>query len=102
MTEHEYAEEFVILTDEDGNEYEFEIVDVIEVDGQRYAILCPADEDVMDEGYVVMRFALAEEDEEILIDIEDDAEWEKVVNFWEELLDEEMLFEEDEDPEDGR
>ncbi|HHW99397.1 MAG TPA: DUF1292 domain-containing protein [Firmicutes bacterium] len=96
MTEHEHAEEFVILTDEDGNEYEFEVVDVIEVDGNSYAILYPVDEESEDEGYVIMRFALDEEDEEILVDIEDDEEWEKVVSVWEELIEEEG-FEDDED-----
>ncbi|NLW17918.1 MAG: DUF1292 domain-containing protein [Firmicutes bacterium] len=97
MTEHEHAEEFVILIDEDGNEYEFEVVDVIEVDGNSYAILYPVDDESEDEGYVIMRFAVDEEGEEILVDIEDDQEWEQVVAVWEELLEEEADYEDDED-----
>lgn len=97
MTEHEHAEEFVILTDEDGNEYEFEVIDVIEVDEKSYAILYPVDEESEDEGYVIMRFALDEEDEEILEDIEDDEEWENVVSVWEKLMEDEALEDDEED-----
>lgn len=102
MTEQEHQEELVILTDEDGNEFEFEIVDVIEVNGNRYAILYPVDEETEEEGYVIMRFEVDEEGEEILVDIEDDEEWEKVVEAWEEIMEAEAdeLEEEEDDEED--
>ncbi|MGI6343814.1 MAG: DUF1292 domain-containing protein [Bacillota bacterium] len=94
MTDH--FEEFVILTDEDGNEYEFEIVDVIEVEDKRYAVLYPVD-DAEDEGYVIMRFEVDEDGEEMFVDIEDDDEWQRVIDAWEALLEEEEEYEEEDE-----
>ena len=34
----------IILNDEDGNEIEFEFLDVVEVDGNEYVVLLPVDE----------------------------------------------------------
>jgi putative Holliday junction resolvase len=87
-------DELIILTDEEGIEHEFSIIDVIEVDNRQYAILLPADEDE-EEGEAVI-FRIEEEDgEDVLVDIEDDDEFERVVEVWEELLAEEEDFDEE-------
>ena len=92
-------DDVIVLTDEDGQEREFSIVDVIEVDGREYAILVPTDEthddDDADEA-VILRIDHDEDDNEVLVDIEDDEEWERVAEAWEQMLDEE----EDEDMDD--
>jgi len=78
-------EETVILTDEDGKEHEFNLIDVITVDGEEYAILQPKDE----EDAIILKFGVDEDGEEILCDIVDDEEWERVADAWQELQSEE-------------
>lgn len=82
-------DEIIVLTDEEGTEYEFQIIDVLEVDGSRYAVLFPLDEEAEDDEALIMRLDTDENGEDILVDIEDDEEWEKVVAEWERILEEE-------------
>lgn len=77
-------EETIILTDEEGKEHEFNLVDIITVDGEEYAILQPVDEDEA----IILRFGIDEDGNEILCDIEDDEEWERVADAWQEMLEE--------------
>jgi putative Holliday junction resolvase len=86
--ESEHDEEVIVLTDEDGNEHEFTIVQVIKVDEKDYAILLPlkAEEDA--EEAVLLRID-QENGEDILVEIEDEEEFERVAEAWEEVLDEE-------------
>jgi len=99
-------EETIVLTDEDGHDHEFSIVDVIEVEGKEYAILLPlagGEEEEEEEEAVILRIDKDEDGEEVLVDIEDDDEWERVAEAWEELLDEEELEElDDEDDEEEK
>jgi uncharacterized protein YrzB (UPF0473 family) len=78
-------EETITLIDEEGVERDFTLVDIIEVDGCEYAIILPVNDEEEDEA-VVLRFAQDEEGNDLLIDIEDDEEWEKVVDTWEEMI----------------
>jgi len=91
--EHEDCdcEDIIILQDEDGNEHEFSIVDVLELDDNKYAILMPTNEE-MDEA-VILKIDVDENGDEILVEIEDDEEWEAVARAWEEMLDEEEEIE---------
>ncbi|WP_227765899.1 DUF1292 domain-containing protein [Zhaonella formicivorans] len=81
------CEDIIILQDEDGNDHEFSIVDVLELDDNKYAILLPTDEE-MDEA-VILKIDVDENGDEILFEIEDDEEWEAVARAWEKLLEEE-------------
>jgi uncharacterized protein YrzB (UPF0473 family) len=101
MNTPEERDDVIILTDEEGQEYEFQLIDVIEVDELRYAVLFPLNEDESSEDEaLIMRLEADEETgEDLLVDIEDDDEWEKVVAEWERLLEEEEADEEDEDEE---
>ena len=78
MNEEEFDEldNIVILTDEDGNDVEFEFPDVVEVDGNEYVILLPVDE--MEKGEVVIFRIEGEGEEESYFGLEDEAEAEKV------------------------
>ncbi|KAF0197456.1 MAG: hypothetical protein FD169_438 [Bacillota bacterium] len=96
MTEEE-RDEIIVLTDEEGTEYEFQIIDVLEVDGKRYAVLFPLEEDAEDDEALIMRLETDENGDDILIDIEEDEEWEKVVAEWERILEEEDDEDEDEE-----
>ena len=101
-TPEEERDDVIILTDEEGQEYEFQLIDVIEVDELRYAVLFPLNEDEAtdDDEALIMRLETDEETgEDLLVDIEDDDEWEKVVAEWERLLEEEDDEEDEEDEE---
>ena len=78
--------EFITLEFEDGTEVEAEIMGIFDVDGKEYIALIPDDDsdDVYLYGYNEVN-----DDEFELIDIEDDAEFDKVVKVFEELTDEE-------------
>ncbi len=62
--------EVITLRDEEGKIHEFSLVDVIEVDASRYAILQPVDE----EAAVLLRV-----EEDTLVVIEDEEEFDRVV-----------------------
>ncbi len=82
-------EEIITLTDEDGNEHEFVVVDVIEVDSHEYAILLPIDTEEDEEAEaVILRLEKDSEGDDVHVDIDSAQEWEKVAQAYEELLDE--------------
>jgi hypothetical protein len=63
------------------------VVDIINVAGTEYAILLPIEEE--NDEAIILKFTVDEEGNELLVDIEDDEEWEKVADAWEETLTEE-------------
>jgi uncharacterized protein YrzB (UPF0473 family) len=73
----------ITLVDEEGQEHDFEVLDVIEVDGLEYAILLPVGQDEEAAEAIILKFSQDEEGNEILVDPEDE-EWEKVADIWEE------------------
>ncbi|HBG09998.1 MAG: DUF1292 domain-containing protein [Limnochordia bacterium] len=77
--EHE-LEEIVVLEDEEGNEHECAIYD-FEFEGRTYAVLFPIDQP--EQGGFVYKLDVDEAGEEILVEIEDDQEFERVVAFLE-------------------
>ncbi|NPV52838.1 MAG: DUF1292 domain-containing protein [Firmicutes bacterium] len=93
-------DDIVTLVYDDGEEEDFSVVDVVEVNGNRYAILIPenvdAEADTDEEEYeeYVFRVEEGEDGEEILVDIDDD-EYEQVM----EALDE--LYEDEDEDEEG-
>ena len=56
--------EVISLTDEDGNELEFEYLDQIEYEGGNYAVLLPVDEDEETEDDEVVIFKVISADDE--------------------------------------
>ncbi len=75
-------EDRVTLVDDEGNEHDFTLIDVVEVDQQRYALLLP--EEDPEEGAYVFRLEQDAEGEEILVNVDDDAEFDRVVKALEE------------------
>ena len=88
----EYGSDFITIVDEDGTEFELEILTSIEYNGATYLAVTPAT-DSEDEDLEVSILKSVEEDEDdpILCAIEDEAELEAVYN-----LIMEQLYEEDE------
>ena len=84
MTNHEEMEELLIETvDEAGNIINFELIDIIDMDGQEYGLLLPKEEnDDPEEEKEVVLMRLTKEGEEYVFEmIEDDEEFNKVVDY---------------------
>lgn len=88
--------ETITLYDEEGNAAEFEVIGVVNVQDNDYAILLPLDGEDEETAYI-FRIDTEEDGEEVLTVVEDDEEFEKVKEAWEALCDEDF---EDEDWED--
>lgn len=90
MTQNEIENENIItLLDDDDNPIDFEIIEVLEIQGKRYAFLLPLndEEDTSEEDEaVIFRIDTGEDGEEIFAYIEDDDEWEMVVDTYNDLL----------------
>lgn len=71
----EYGNDFVTITDDDGNEFELEHLDTAEINGELYMAFVPADMDEDDEdfGLVILK-VITENGEEIFTTIADDGE----------------------------
>ncbi len=67
-------QDLITLLDEDGAEHEFSLVDILDVDQRRYAVLQPVVGGEESEAAVIFRM----EEDDTLITIEDDAEFERV------------------------
>jgi uncharacterized protein YrzB (UPF0473 family) len=80
-------DEVIVLTDDDGEEHEFNLIDTITVNEKEYAILQPVEE----EEAIILRFGIDDEGDEVLYDIEDDEEWEKVADAWREIAGEDDI-----------
>ena len=80
--ELDYTPDLVTLTDDEGKEYTFEILDAIESDMGRYLAMLPPFEDpneqLQDSGELVIVKVEEENGEEYMVDIEDDDEYETV------------------------
>lgn len=64
----------ITLTDEVGNNVDFEVIDLIDYEGKQYVILLPADDDEEEAGEVVILSYENEGEDEIFLAVEDDNE----------------------------
>lgn len=80
-----WDDEIITLVDEEGEEHDFTVLDILEVDGREYAILIPLEEGVESDEVVIFRFEEDEAGNEILVDVEDE-EWERVADAWQEKV----------------
>lgn len=101
---HDHNEEnemTVTLTLDDGTELECAVLTIFPVEDNQYIALLPIEENSDEEGEVFLyRFTELENGELELENIEDDDEYEKVADIFDELLDDEELddmLEEDEE-----
>ncbi len=77
----EFEQEVFTLTDEDGNESDFELIGTMEIDNVKYVALLPV-EGTEDE-YVILKLVIDEDGDEILVTIDDDDEFDKVADAFE-------------------
>ncbi|HHW08137.1 MAG TPA: DUF1292 domain-containing protein [Clostridia bacterium] len=82
----ETHDNIIELVDEEGNVFSFTLIEAFEVEGKRYAVLIPNDEDTGEA--LVLKIEVDENGEECLYEITDDEEWDTVMQVWEALMDE--------------
>lgn len=87
----QFGNDFISVTDDDGNEFELEHLDTLEYNGAIYMAFLPADMDENDDDYgMIILKVINENGEEILATVDDDQEMEAVYNtFMEQLFSEE-------------
>ena len=76
------------LTDEDGNESDFELLAEYAEDDQRYMALIPADAaDDEEVEYVILK-EVVEDGEKTYVTIDDEAEFDHIANMFDDMLSE--------------
>lgn len=94
----DFGADFITISDEDGNEYDLEILDVIEFEGKEYTAFVPADIDEMDPedpDYGIVILENAEVDgEQVYNSVDDEALLDRVYDYYMTLIDEEEPEEE--------
>lgn len=74
----EYGSDFITIADEDGKEYELEVLTTVEYNGASYLAVVPADADEGEGLEVSILRSTDEDDEPLLCAIEDEAELQAV------------------------
>ena len=91
----QYGSDFMTIVDEDGTEYELEVLSTLEYDGNTYLAVIPAEEsqDSLELEVSILK-SVEEDGEPILCAVEDDEELEAVYSLIMEQLYEEAETEE--------
>ena len=92
----EFGSDFITIIDDDGEEFELEVLDTMDYNGQTYTAFLPAnmDEDDPDYGIIILRSVIDENGDEIFESIDDDDELQDVYEHFSVLL-----FDDEEDEE---
>lgn len=91
----EELDNVIILNDEDGNEVQFEFLDLVELDSEEYVVLLPTSEEEEDEGEVViLKLEDTDDDseEESYVGVEDEEILNKVFEMFKEKYKDEFNF----------
>ena len=93
---NEELDNVIVLNDEDGNEVNFEFLDLIELEGEEYVVLLPiSEEGEEDEGEVViLRVEDTDEDseEESYVSVDDETTLNQVFEIFKEKFKDEFNF----------
>ena len=89
----DFGNDFISISDDDGNTYELEHIDTIEVDDEYYLAFLPADmdKDSEDYGFVILKMIEGEGDENYFVVPDDDV----IDDIYDRFM--ERLYDEDED-----
>jgi uncharacterized protein YrzB (UPF0473 family) len=98
--ENEMEMEIYTLTEEDGKESDFELIGRVDVEGQSYVALAPLDLDIDDEdeegGFVILK-VVEEDGDEVFVTIDDDDEFDRIADIFEDELMQDMDYDGDDD-----
>lgn len=92
--ENIFENDIFTLTDEDGNEIEFELIGQCEKNGQKYFAMIPAEEENADAEaieYVILKLTV-EDGEEVLVTVDDDDELDDIADYFDDLFSQEADY----------
>ena len=84
----DFGSDFITIVDDDGTEFELEVLDTMDYNGETYKAFLPADMDENDPDYgmIILRSVLDESGEEIFESIDDEAQLQDVYEHFMVLL----------------
>lgn len=84
----EYGNDFIVLTDEDGNEVELEHLDTVEYNDTTYMAFIPAEMSLEDSYELIIMKIEVEDGEEYLVTLDDEDEIAEMFQIFSERLEE--------------
>ena len=92
--EDEELNNIIILSDENGEDVQFEFLDLIEYDSEEYVVLLPVmeDEDEEDGEVVILKVEETGEEEESYVSVDDEEVLNKVFEIFKEKFKDEFNF----------
>ena len=88
----EELDNIIVLNDEEGNEVQFEFLDLIELDGEEYVILLPVEDEETGEVVILKVEDTDSEEEESYVSVEDEEILQKVFEMFKEKFKDEFNF----------
>jgi uncharacterized protein YrzB (UPF0473 family) len=88
MPENNNEVEVYLLQDENGQEYEFEVIAKCEKNGTTYLAVMPTDEESTEEDvyeYAILKTVM-EDGEEMLVSVDDDDEFDDIADYFDDLF----------------
>ncbi|MBS5725374.1 MAG: DUF1292 domain-containing protein [Clostridiales bacterium] len=83
MADELFESDVFTLTDEEGNEDDYELIGTVEVDDVTYYALIPCtDDDKEATEYIVLRGEKDEDGEDVLVSIDDDEEFDRIADIF--------------------
>lgn len=84
----DFGNDFITLTDEEGNDAEFEHLDTMTVDGETYMAFVPAGAPLEDDAELIILKLVADEQtgEELLASLEDEDEADRLFGMFKERM----------------
>ena len=94
----EYDPEIYTLTDEEGNELNFALLGTLEHEGEVYKAMIPVNENGEEESeeYVILKLAKDDDGEDILETIDDDEEFDRIADIFDDMFSDILYDEPDE------
>lgn len=91
---NEELDNIIVLNDEDGNEINFEFLDLIEYEGEEYVVLLPVEEDENSDEVVILKVEDTDEESEegAYVSIEDEEILNAVFEIFKEKFKDEFNF----------
>ena len=94
--EGEELDNIIVLNDEEGNEIEFEFLDLIEYEGEEYVVLLPVEEEQNDDDageVVILKLEDTDsDDEESYVSVDDEEVLNKVFELFKDKFKDEFNF----------
>ena len=92
-TNNEELDNIIVLNDEEGNEVEFEFLDLFEYEGEEYVVLLPVEESEDAGEVVILKLEDTEsEDEESYVSVDDEDVLNKVFEIFKEKFKDDFNF----------